>query len=90
MHGGFFEEWVVLLTRLPFGSTPAPSSFCLWSEKVFDLANDLIQTNCWEPELLYSLLEYDIPDYIRFVPSLIFGKALPVDEDLGTQPYAKN
>ena len=39
------EQEAILLTRLPFGSSPAPAEFCITSETVFDLKNDLINYN---------------------------------------------
>ena len=39
----------ILLTRLPFGSSPAPSEFCVTSETTFDLANDLLYCEQWDP-----------------------------------------
>ena len=36
------DQIEILLTRLPFGSSPAPEEFCKTSETVFDLANDLL------------------------------------------------
>ena len=36
------DEIAVLLTRLPFGSSPAPGEFSETSETMFDLANDLL------------------------------------------------
>ena len=44
----------VLLSRLPFGSSPAPPGFCTISEAVFDLANDLLNCPLWDPEELPS------------------------------------
>ena len=36
------KQVAILITRLPFGSAPAPGEICITSETVFDLANDLI------------------------------------------------
>ena len=44
----------VLLSRLPFGSSPAPPGFCTISEAVFDLADDLLNCPLWDPEELPS------------------------------------
>ena len=39
----------LVLTRLPFGASPAPPNFCRTSEIVFDLANDLLVCEPWDP-----------------------------------------
>ena len=36
------DQVAILLTRLSFGSSPAPSEFCITSEMAFDLAGDLL------------------------------------------------
>ena len=48
------DEIAVPQERLPFGSSPAPPSFCTVSETVFDLSNDLINCDLWIPSDLPS------------------------------------
>ena len=48
------DKIAILLERLPFGSSPAPPSFCTVSETVFDLANDLMNCDLWYPHELPS------------------------------------
>ena len=43
------EQAAVLLTRLPFGSSPAPAEFCNTAEMAFDLAGDLLRCKVWAP-----------------------------------------
>ncbi len=50
-----------ILTRLPFGSAPAPHKFSIFSEISFDLANDLMHCDHWDPEKLLPL-----PSTIKF------------------------
>ncbi|EJK57340.1 hypothetical protein THAOC_22625 [Thalassiosira oceanica] len=38
----------LVLTRLPFGSSPAPDKFCTVSETVFDLGGDLLACEEWD------------------------------------------
>ena len=46
------DQVSILLTRLPFGSAPAPGKFCITSETVFELSNDLIHCKEREPLVL--------------------------------------
>jgi hypothetical protein len=43
------EEIAVALGRLPFGSMPAPAECSNCSDITFDLANDLMNCNHWDP-----------------------------------------
>ena len=49
-----FMQLAYILLRLPFGSVPAPSEWCIFSEILVDLANDLLEDKTWEPEELHS------------------------------------
>ena len=55
------EQVAILLTRLPFGSTPAPAEFCITLEIVFDLANDLLYCDRWDPQNLPSPYATELP-----------------------------
>ena len=43
-----------LLTRLPFGAASGPSKYSETSEAIFDMANDLINDETWDPDELHS------------------------------------
>ena len=43
-----------LLSRLPFGATCGPSKYSDVSEAIFDMANDLINDETWDPDTLRS------------------------------------
>ena len=51
-----------LLTRLPFGSTPAADEFCTVSETITDLAQWLAEDASWEPSTIHSPLSRLIPN----------------------------
>ena len=72
----------ILLTRLPFGSTPAPAEFCITSETVFDLANDLLNCPYWDPEALPSPYTEKLPQPKRLDENIKFGKAEEADVKL--------
>ena len=71
-----------LLTRLPFGSSPAPSTFSLCSETIFDLANDLLLCPFWNPDELPSPHIDMIPEPERFDDEIPYEKALEADVHL--------
>ena len=73
------DQVAVLLTRLPFGSSPAPSEFCITSEMAFDLAGDLLCCEQWDPATLPSPYAAQIPDPIRLPNSINFGEAAEAD-----------
>ena len=87
------DQVAVLLTRLPFGSTPAPSEFCITSEIVFDLANDLLHCDRWDPSNLPSPYANDLPQVERLPSDMTFGQAEEADVKLdpsilgGTEGY---
>jgi len=87
------DQVAVLLTRLPFGSTPAPAEFCITSEIVFDLANDLLNCQQWDPEVLPSPYTNELPATERLEDDIPFGKAEEADVKLdpsilgGTEGY---
>ncbi|KAL7504543.1 hypothetical protein ACHAXN_002172, partial [Cyclotella atomus] len=87
------DEIGVLLTRLPFGSSPAPAHFSIGSDITCDLANDLTECTLWDPDTLRSPLQDSIPKTELLPPDLPFGEALeadvvlPPDLDSGTEGY---
>ena len=80
---------IFILYRLPFGSAPAPSEFCLVSESAFDLANDLIQNPHWNPEGINDPLEELIPEKDEPRHHLPFAPAFPLDVVMPEQADAK-
>ena len=50
-----------LVLRLTFGGAPNPPTWCLFSEMVTDLANEINQCEDWDPERLYSPAQPKLP-----------------------------
>ena len=59
------DQVAILLTRLLFGSEPAPDEFCITSETVFHLENYLIHCKEWEPFVLPSPFAQELPKPLR-------------------------
>ena len=76
------EDIAYLLTRLPFGSSPAPPLFSVLSDGITDLAWDLALDNDWDSSSLQS--RFDFLDHIpSLAPSEVpFGQADPLMVDL--------
>jgi hypothetical protein len=83
----------ILLTRLPFGSSPAPTHFSIGSDITCDLANDLTLCHLWDTTSLPSPLQHIIPPTKYLEQNTPFGFALEADVDLdpdmksGTEGY---
>ena len=54
-----------LSLRLTFGGSPNPPTWCMFSELVTDLANEIGQCSSWDPETLRSPAQPDDPEPIR-------------------------
>ena len=63
------DNLAYLSLRLTFGGSPNPPTWCLFSEIVTDLANEISQCREWDPEDLHSPVQPQVP-----IP-----KRLPVD-----------
>ncbi|EJK51559.1 hypothetical protein THAOC_29257, partial [Thalassiosira oceanica] len=72
----------LVLTRLPFGSSPAPDKFCTVSETVFDLGGDLLTCDEWDPTALPSPYADVIPQPKRLDDEIPFGVAEEADVSL--------
>jgi hypothetical protein len=59
-----------LSLRLTFGGAPNPPTWCLFSEMVTDLADEISQCEEWEPDLLHSPAQPTLPSPRR-LPSNI-------------------
>ena len=77
IHAGL--EYLSL--RLTFGGAANPPTWCLLSEMVTDLANEINQCKDWEPDLLHSPAQPTLPSPRR-LPSTVpiaLGRKLAVD-----------
>ena len=52
---------LLISLRLPFGGSPCPSEFCLFSDMITDAINDLLADTSWNPAKLHS-------EYIKYIP----------------------
>ena len=77
-------EIAVALGRLPFGSMPAPAEFSNCSDITFDLANDLMNCDHWDPSEYPSPLKKEIPPPKRLANNIKFGPAFKADVQLPT------
>ena len=58
----FEEAWYVLISlRLPFGGSSCPPDFCLMSDIVCDVTNDLLLCKNWNESKVYSKLSNFVP-----------------------------
>ena len=46
-----------ILLCLPFGVANEPNNFCLISELIIDLTNDILRDKTWSPRAIHSLLK---------------------------------
>ena len=60
-------DYILLALRLPFGGSPCPSEFCMMSDVITDIINDLLACDHWDPYWVHS-------KYVKQVPS---PKSLP-------------
>ena len=67
------NAYILLALRLPFGGSPCPSEFCLVSDIIADIINDLLAHDSWDPYWVHS-------SFVKHIPG---PKALPEDV-----PYA--
>ena len=87
------DQVAILLTRLPFGSTPAPAEFFIASETVLDLENNLLYCQQWDPSTLSSPYTSELPPPERLANDIPFGSAEEADVSLnpiilgGTEGY---
>ena len=64
--------------RLTFGGCPNPPSFCLFSELVTDLANELGNCRAWNPAVVFSPSQPRAPDPVRLPMSVPVEPARPM------------
>ena len=76
------SRWLSSSQGSLFGSPPAPAEFCTTSESVFDLANNLLLCNNWDPKSLSSPYMADLPELERMSDIIPFGAAEEADVKL--------
>ena len=75
----------ILITRLPFGSALDPGEFCITSETVFDLSNELIHCEEWDPLVFPSPYAQQLPKTLRLENDVKFGSAEEADSKMDLQ-----
>ena len=73
-------DLLLLSLRLPFGGSPCPSEFCLLSDIITDIINDLLECDDWDPEKVHSKYVSSIPAPSSLPPNIPFGKAIFIDD----------
>lgn len=67
-----------ILTRLPFGSAAAPSAYSCFSEAIFELANDILQDEDWDPNKIHSSYTEKFHKKDPMDNKIPFDKAVPL------------
>jgi hypothetical protein len=74
-----FGSLAYLLLRLPFGAAAAPAEFCVASEALCDLMNDLLADPTWDPGSTKPPWDDILLDPQLLHPSLPYATARPLD-----------
>ena len=75
-----------LALRLTYGGSPNPPSWCMFSELVTDLANEISRCTAWDPSKLHSLAQPVAPpprrlhDSVPIHPGRIMAVEIPLEE----------
>ena len=78
-----------ILLRLPFGVANGPSDFSLISEPIFDLTNDILRDETWDPTDIHSPLQPKFEKAaVRYPPSTPFATANPLMVPVPFHPAA--
>ena len=64
-----------LSLRLTFGRSPNPPTWCMFSEMVTDLANEIGQCTEWDPETLRSPAQPESPEPVRLPENIPVARA---------------
>ena len=74
-----FGSLAYILSRLPFNAAAGPSIYSQFSEKIFELTNDIMQEELWDPSDLNSPYYHDkVHPPERLSDEITFGKAKPL------------
>ena len=69
--------YILIALRLPFGGSPCPSEFCLVSDIITDVINDLMANHEWNPQEVRSEYVHKIPPPSKLPSDVPFATALP-------------
>ena len=70
------DAWYILiLLRLPFGGSSCPPDFCLMSDVMCDVTNDLLACEEWNEDQVYSNLSDFVPPDEEMNDDIFFAQA---------------
>jgi hypothetical protein len=73
-----FDNVAYVALRLTFGGSPNPPTWCLFSEMVTDLANEIYCCSPWDPTDLHSPAQPETPTPRSLPPDVAFENAMPM------------
>ena len=80
------EKYILIPLRLPFGGAPCPSDFCVVSDVITNVINDLMGNPAWDPGAVHSNYVHKIPEAkiephnIPFAPGRKLSVQLPAND----------
>jgi hypothetical protein len=81
------DDKIALITlRLTFGAAPCPYEWGVISETIYDLANELLKCEDWEPKNLHASVQKDIPPWQYLDDDIPFGIGRELIVDIPTDP----
>ena len=85
------ETWYILLSmRLPFGGSSCPQEFCLLSDLLADLINDLLSCDDWDETEVKSPYVSKIPLADILDPNIPYAKARDLIVSLPVEDHGKS
>ena len=83
-------KWYILIpARLPFGGSPCPNEFCLFSDIVADTINDLLAVKNWDYKNIRSDYTDKVPAPISLPDDIPFGDAKELSITLPNEDWGK-
>ena len=72
-------------TRLPFSVKAVPAKYCVISEAIFNITNDLLLDGTWKPENLNSSITQKLDPPMRLHNKVPFAPAHPLQNNIPLQ-----
>jgi hypothetical protein len=77
----------ILQLRMTFGGANCPAQWCTISEVITDLANEILDTEDWDPHILHWEFQHLVPAPSRFADDIPLEPVLPTLLLLETRPH---